>query len=157
LEATGGDLALGRAVSSSSSVEYPNESWLRTDLTDGVHLSNLWYSMGYSSSGASTQHTEWAQVDLGGPSRISQVTLWPRTDGASTGRGFPVDFTLQLSPDGTTWTTVASRTAYPRPGATAQTFPFSATTARYVRVTGTKLSTDQTGTYYLQLGELEVS
>ncbi|MEV6013252.1 discoidin domain-containing protein [Streptomyces sp. NPDC051976] len=157
LEATGGDLALGRTVSASSSVEYPNESWLRSDLTDGVHLSNLWYSMGYSSAGASTQHTEWAQVDLGGPSRVSQVALWPRTDGTNTGRGFPVDFAVQTSPDGVTWTTVASRTGYAPPDATAQTFGFAATTARYVRITGTKLSTDQTGTYYLQLGELEVS
>ncbi|WP_214321687.1 discoidin domain-containing protein [Nonomuraea sediminis] len=152
IETAGGDLALGRTVTSSSSVEYPAESWLRYDATDGVRLSQLWYSMGFSSALASSQHTEWVQVDLGGPSRVSKVVLWPRSDGANTGNGFPVDFTVQVSPDGTNWTTVASRTGYQKPGATGQEFGFSPVTARYVRTTGTQLDPS----YLLQFAEIEV-
>ncbi|MFI6318928.1 discoidin domain-containing protein [Nonomuraea sp. NPDC050556] len=152
IETVGGDQALGRTVTSSSSVEYPAESWLRSNATDGVRLSQLWYSMGFSSALASSQHTEWVQVDLGGPSRVGKVVLWPRSDGASTGQGFPVDFTIQVSPDGTNWTTVTSRTGYPRPGATGQEFAFSPVTARYVRTTGTQLDS----TYLMQFAEIEV-
>ncbi|MGO4633158.1 discoidin domain-containing protein, partial [Streptomyces sp. 2RAF24] len=96
-------------------------------------------------------------VDLQGPSLISQVRLTPRTDGVNTGLGFPVDFTVQVSADNTTWTTVADKRDHPRPGASAQTFPFAPTTARYVKITGTKLSADQFGDYYMQLGEIGVS
>ncbi|MEU0568600.1 discoidin domain-containing protein [Nonomuraea sp. NPDC005983] len=152
IETAGGDLALGRTVTSSSSVEYPAESWLRTNATDGVRLSQLWYSVGFSSALASSQHTEWVQVDLGGPSRVSKVVLWPRSDGAATGNGFPVDFTIQVSADGTNWTTVATRAGYPKPGATGQQFGFAPMTARYVRTTATKLDSS----YLMQFAEIEV-
>ncbi|MFL6072997.1 MAG: discoidin domain-containing protein [Mycobacteriales bacterium] len=157
IETAGGDLAAGRPVSASSSVEYANESWLRTDATDGVHHSDLWYSMGWSSLGASTQHTEWVQVDLGGPTLFDTVDLYPRDDGADTGAGFPVDFTIQASTDGSAWQTVATQAGYPRPDAGARAFTFAPTIARYVRVTGAKLSTEPSGSLFMmQLAELEV-
>ena len=157
IEAAGGDLAAGRPVASSSSVEYVNESWLRTDLTDGIHHSDLWYSMGWSSTGAATQHTESAQVDLGGPTLFDTVDLYARDDGANTGAGFPVDFTIDVSTDGSAWQTVIAQKGYPKPGAAAQVFTFAPTTARYVRVSGTRLSTEPTGALFMmQLAELEV-
>lgn len=155
IETAGGNLAAGRAVSSSSSVEAHSEGWLRANATDGAR-SNLWYSMGFSSALATTNHTEWLSVDLGGSSLVERVDLYPRNDGANTGAGFPVDFTIAVSNDNVNWTTVASRTGYPRPGVQAQTFTFARTTARYVRVTGTNLRTDPGGYYLLQLSELEV-
>ncbi|MER5425354.1 discoidin domain-containing protein [Streptosporangium roseum] len=156
IEAAGGNLAAGRPFTSSSSVEYPEESWINSNATDGIHTSDLGYSMGWSSTGATTQHTEWARVDLGGPSRISKATLYARSDGANTGQGFPLDFVIEVSADGTNWTTVTTKTNYPRPGAEAQAFTFTPTTARYVRVTGTKLSAAG-ALYMMQLAELEVS
>jgi hypothetical protein len=115
-------------------------------------------SSGWSSAGSGTPDTtQWARVDLGGPSRISRITLYPRDDAPNTGLGFPSAFTVQISADGANWTTVASQSSYPRPGAGGITFGFAATTARYVKVTGTTLTADQFGTYYLQLAGLGVS
>ena len=158
IEALGGDLALGRPATTSSSVEYTNEGWLTANLTDGAHHTDLWNSSGWSSTGSSSPNTtQWARVDLGGPSRISQVTLYPRDDAPNTGLGFPSAFTVQISADGTAWTTVASQSSYPRPGAGGITFGFAAATARYVKVTGTVLTADPFGTYYMQLAGIGVS
>jgi hypothetical protein len=158
LETLGGDLAAGRPATSSSSVEYTREGWLRANLTNGVHHSDLWNSMGWSSTGSATANTrQWVQVDLGGPSRISQVTLYPRDDGANTGAGFPSAFTIQTSADGTNWSTLVSQNAYPRPQAGGQAFTFPVTTARYVRVIGTTLTPDPSGTYYMQLAGMSAS
>ncbi|MFK0233895.1 discoidin domain-containing protein [Streptomyces vinaceus] len=158
IEAVGGDLAPGAAATASSSVEYPSEGWLTANLTSGTHHTDLWNSAGWSSAGATSPNTtQWARVDLGGPSRISQVTLYPRDDIPNTGRGFPSAFTVQLSTDGANWTTVVSRSSYPRPGAGGLSFPFAATTARYVKVTGTTLTADQFGVYYMQLAGIGVS
>ncbi|MGW2545792.1 discoidin domain-containing protein [Kitasatospora sp. NPDC001574] len=155
IEAGGREPALGRPVTSSSSVE--SSGWKRSAATDGVLNSALGYSMGWSSakSPTATAH-EWVTVDLQGADVLSQVRLTPRTDGVNTGLGFPVDFTVQVSADNATWTTVASRTGYPRPGAVSQDFAFTPVTARYVRITGTRLSADQFGDHYLQLGEIGV-
>ncbi|MEU7891924.1 discoidin domain-containing protein [Nonomuraea sp. NPDC049152] len=152
IEAVGGNLAAGRPVTASSSVEYRNEGWLRTNLTDGSR-SALWHSMGWSSLPGTASRTEWAAVDLGGPSLVSRVDLYARSDGENTGNGFPVDFTVQVSADGSSWTTVATRTGHPRPGATAQAFSFPQVTARHIRVVGTGHRNDP---YHMQLAELEV-
>ncbi|RSN11601.1 hypothetical protein DMB42_13560 [Nonomuraea sp. WAC 01424] len=152
IEGAGGNLAAGRPVTASSSVEYLDEGWLRADLTDGSR-SALWYSMGWSSLPGAAGRTEWAAVDLGGPSRVSRVDLYARSDGENTGGGFPVDFTIQVSADGSSWTTVATRTGYPQPDASAQTFSFAPVTTRHVRVAGT---TQRTAPYHMQLAELEV-
>jgi hypothetical protein len=85
------------------------------------------------------------------------VTLYPRDDGVNTGAGFPSAFTIQTSTDGTTWNTVVTQNAYPPPPAGGQVFTFPVTTARYVRVTGTMLTQDSSGTYYMQLAGMSVS
>ncbi|MFI8823795.1 discoidin domain-containing protein [Streptomyces sp. NPDC053431] len=156
IEAAGEDLAANRPVTASSSVE--DWGWKRAAATDGVRNSALGYSMGWSSLRSPTAAAnEWITVDLQGASLISQVRLTPRTDGVNTGLGFPVDFTVQVSADNATWTTVADEHGHPRPGATTQTFSFAPTRARYVKITGTRLSPDQFGDHYLQLGEIGVS
>jgi hypothetical protein len=158
IEGHGGDLALGRPATVSSSVEYPNEGWLTANLTNGARHTDLWNSSGWSSAASTSANTtQWAQVDLGGPSLISQVTLYPRDDAPNTGLGFPSAFTIQISTDGTTWTTVASQSSYPRPGAGGKVFGFGAARAQYVRVTGTQLTADPFGTYYMQLAGMSVS
>ncbi|MEV7282189.1 glycoside hydrolase domain-containing protein [Streptomyces sp. NPDC093111] len=153
IEAAGDELAANRPATTSSSIE--GSGWKRTAATDGVRNSAQGYSMGWSSLKSPTATAdESITVDLQGPSLISQVRLTPRTDGVNTGLGFPVDFTIQVSADSTTWTTVADKHGHPRPDASTQTFPFAPTNARYVRITGTKLSADQFGDYYMQLGEI---
>ncbi|MEU6932903.1 discoidin domain-containing protein [Streptomyces sp. NPDC046374] len=156
IEAAGEELAANQPVSTSSSIE--GSGWKRTAATDGVRNSALGYSMGWSSLKSPTAvANEWITVDLQGPSLISQVRLTPRTDGVNTGLGFPVDFTVQVSADNTTWTTVADEYGYARAGAAARTFSFAQTKARYVKITGTRLGADQFGDHYLQLGEIGVS
>ncbi|WP_146616647.1 discoidin domain-containing protein [Kitasatospora sp. SolWspMP-SS2h] len=156
IETAGGDLAVNRPVQSSSSLE--SSGWRRAAATDGVLNSALGYSMGWTSAKSPTATAnEWLAVDLQSANVISQVQLVPRTDGANTGLGFPVDYTVQVSADNAAWTTVASRTGQPRPGAAGQTFTFTPATARYVRIVATRLSPDQFGDHYLQLGEVTVS
>ncbi|WP_371619890.1 discoidin domain-containing protein [Streptomyces sp. NBC_00454] len=144
----------GAAVTASSS--YENDGWSKNALTDGRRSlptgTNGWSSI----DNLSVDHTESVTAGLGAARRISRLDLFGRADGANTGLGFPVDFTVQVSSDNATWTTVADKHDYPRPGAGAQTFPFTPTTARYVKVTGTKLSADQFGDRYMQLGEIAV-
>jgi hypothetical protein len=166
LEVAGGNLAAGRPVLSSSSseraysatllIELAPEGWLRSNLTDGSRQSRLWNTMGWTSASVPAGSVQYARVDLGGLSSISSVALYARSDGADTGNGFPVDFTIEASLDGTTWTPVASAAGEARPGAEVQAFSFPATMARYVQVRGTKLRTDGEGGYRMQLAELEV-
>lgn len=156
VEVAGSNLAAGRPVSTSTSSEFAAEGWLRSNLTDGSRQSRLWNSMGWTSASVPAGSSEYARVDLGGPSLISRVDLYARSDGASTGNGFPVDFTIETSLDGTTWNPVATVNDLPQPGSGVQAFSFPATTARYVQVRGTELRPDGEGGYRMQLSELEV-
>ncbi|GAA1589993.1 hypothetical protein GCM10009789_49520 [Kribbella sancticallisti] len=156
VEVAGGNLAAGRAVTTSSSSEFTAEGWLRSNLTDGSRQSRLWNTMGWTSDSVAAGSTQYARVDLGGPSLVSRVDLSARSDGSNTGNGFPVDFTIETSLDGTTWTPVASAADRPQPGADVQGFTFPATTARFVQVRGTELRPDGEGGYRMQLAEVEV-
>ncbi|GAA1699004.1 hypothetical protein GCM10009745_51880 [Kribbella yunnanensis] len=152
VEVAGGNYAAGRPVTTTTSSEYLDNGWRRSALTDGITTSNLGYSMGWSSEVGPADGTASATVDLGGATRISQVTLAPRTDLKA---GFPMDYAIQVSPDGTTWTTVASRTAQPQPLEPVE-LTFASTTTRYVRVAGTKLDPGPSNEYRMQLAELTV-
>jgi hypothetical protein len=156
VEVAGGNLAAGRPVSTSTSSEFTAEGWLRSNLTDGSHQSRLWNSMGWTSASVGAGSPQYARVDLGGPSLISKVDLYARSDGGNTGNGFPIDFTVETSLDGTTWTPVATVNDLPQPGPGVQTYTFPATSARYVQLRGTELRPDGEGGYRMQLSELEV-
>jgi len=69
--------------------------------------------------------------------------------------GFPTEFSIALSPDYKTWTTVIAKTGYPNPGGAPQGFSFPAMQARYISVGATKLTADQYGKYYFQLAQIE--
>ncbi|OCT15081.1 hypothetical protein A8709_13290 [Paenibacillus pectinilyticus] len=146
----------GGTVTVSSSIE--NFGWLKSTVNDGQE-SSVSGAMGWSSSNSlTTNHTEWVQLDMGTNKSFSQVKLFPRTDGANKGYGFPIDFTIQLSTDGTNWTTVTTKTATPLPSG-AQVYNFSATTARYVKINGTNLRTNPNdqNAYRMQFAEIETS
>ncbi|MFI7702038.1 glycoside hydrolase domain-containing protein [Nonomuraea sp. NPDC049480] len=148
------NMADGRPVTTSST--YSADGWHPTAAADGIQSSTPG-SMGWTSAaGASADRTEWITVDLQSKRSLSRIDLFPRSDGANAGMGFPVDFTVQVSADGKSWSAVATHAEYPRPGTGAQSFSFPAEDARYVRVTGTKLSTDPLGAHHMQLAEIEV-
>ncbi|GAA3253869.1 lectin [Dactylosporangium siamense] len=75
--------------------------------------------------------TKWLQVDLGSSQSVSRVVVRHAGAGGENAAWNTRDFDIQVSTNGTTWTTVAS----PR-GNTANvtTHTFTATNARYVRM-----------------------
>ncbi|MEV7234400.1 discoidin domain-containing protein [Streptomyces sp. NPDC051020] len=78
----------------------------------------------------------WLRVDLGKPVAISKVELdWAPAHGR--------DYEIQVSRDGESWTTVASRTG--REAAGVDTLTFDPVTARHVRLVGTQAGTKQNG------------
>jgi len=107
---------------------------------------------GYSSELRKFNGVQWVSVDLGNDYEINEVRLYPRSEGS----GFPVDYEVQLSLNGTSWETVALRSEVAG-GNDVYVEKFKKTPARYVRFVGTKLRQDtMTGLFGLQLVELEV-
>ena len=91
----------------------------------------------------STLPSEWIIVNLGSSQSISQVTLKWHTVFAS-------NYTIQVSPDNTTWTTVYTVTGE---NGAVDIITFSATSSRYVRMDSTAWS-NNTERVYLQ--EIEI-
>lgn len=80
---------------------------------------------------AANPDTQWLQLDLGGQRRIGKVTLNWETASAK-------EYTVELSVEGTSWTTVASTTAGT---GGVENVSFSPVIARYVRLNFTKRNT----------------
>ncbi|WP_375766895.1 discoidin domain-containing protein [Archangium gephyra] len=152
------NLALRAPVTASSSVYNPSAGWILTNVNDGLRDSTLGGSLGWTSGGSYTPSTvEWLQFDLGSSATLTKVDLYPRNDqtyGSVVGDGFPVDFSIEVSNDAVNWTTAVWRAGYATPTG-VQSFPVSVASARYVRIRATKLD-DVTGTYYMQLAEVEI-
>ncbi|MDG0810382.1 discoidin domain-containing protein [Cohnella rhizosphaerae] len=151
-----GNLAFGATVTASSSGE--SGDWGKSRINDGL-LNTIGGSAGWTSSASLTSnHTEYVQLDLGTTKSTSRIDLYPRNDSGNVGQGFPVDFSIQVSTNGSNWTTVASRTNFTLPGNAVQAFTFAATNARYVKVTGTSLrpNPNDANNYRMQLSEIEV-
>lgn len=152
----GGNLALNKTVTASSSHE--GDGWGITKVVDGQR-SAVAGAYGWSSENSLTvNHTEWVMVDLGAANNITKVDLFPRNDGANTGYGFPIDFTIKVSTDNINWTTVVTRTGYTLPGGTVQSFTFTSQSARYVKIEGTSLrqNPSENNWYRMQFAEIEV-
>ncbi|KRE69728.1 discoidin domain-containing protein [Paenibacillus sp. Soil750] len=150
------NLALNKSVSATSSVE--NYGWLKTKINDGLRGSTSSTARGWSSAlGVTTNHTESVTIDLGTVNSISKVDLYPRNDSGQIGSYFPIDFTIQVSSNGTTWTTVVSKTNYTKPTTgSVQSFTFATVNARYVKVESTNLRVEDGLNYMMQIPEMEV-
>ncbi len=117
---TGTNLALNKPTTADSACG-AGETAPKAD--DGTLANNSkWCSVGA---------TKWWQVDLGTASAIGQVVVKHAGAGGEDPGWNTRDFTLQVSGDATSWTTVATVT-----GNTANitTHPFATVTARYVRL-----------------------
>jgi mono/diheme cytochrome c family protein len=120
-------------------------------------------SNGYHSDiSAKPDVTKWVQVDLGQVREVAEVRLIPArpTDFADTpGFGFPRRFRVEAADDEsfTNPRIVADHTAedFPNPGSTPFVVPAKDISARYVRVTATKLW-ERTSDYVFALAELQV-
>jgi len=151
----GPNLALNKTVTASSSFDLT--SFSPEMAVDGVRAEQPGVR-GWSSQGdTSVNHTEWIMIDLGTNYPINRVDLYPRNDSRRVGESFPIDFTIQTSLDGNSWTTVVTRNNYEKPGPEAQVFTFNRTNARFVIVVGTNLRyLGAEGAYYMQFTEIEV-
>jgi hypothetical protein len=138
-QAAGSNLALGKAVSVSSS----NSPYVASDLNDG-NQNSYWES-------ANGTFPQWAQIDLGAATSVNQVVLkLPASWGART-----ETLSVQGSTDNSTFSTIVASTGYtfdPSANGNAVTISFGATSARYVRVN----ITANTGWTAAQLSEFEV-
>jgi alpha-L-rhamnosidase len=96
------------------------------------------------------------------------VVLFPRTETSDDASGdgtdgahFPRDFTVQVSADGTSWTTVRQVLDQPDPGPTPQTYRFDPVSTQHVRILVTELGRPtveegRVGYHRLQLAEVEL-
>ncbi len=119
-------------------------------------------TLGYHSAIAASEDVEkWVQVDLGAPHPLDAVVLHPAHEvfggHAGPGFGFPKRFRVEFADDPgfVDAVSVADHTAddFPHPGDAAQRFDCGGRTARYVRVTATRLF-ERTDDWIFALGEL---
>jgi hypothetical protein len=154
------NLAAGKPVSVSSTDGTGAAGWDQSYLTDGNVDGGSAGRNGWSSvSHASAAGVEWASIDLGAANSVRKVVLFPRSDvvtQAST--GFPSDFLIQGSLNGTTWSTLSTLTSYQDAKAgQGQIFTFAPQSARYIRIYATKLGgVGSESGYRMQLTDAQV-
>jgi len=119
---------------------------------------------GYHSSISPTQDTaKWVQVDVGRSVAIDRVVLRPCYDdfnNIGAGFGFPVRFKVEASEDAQFKSgveVIADKTAadFTNPGIAPQAFKSTGATARFIRITATKLAPRQND-FIFALAELQV-
>ena len=119
---------------------------------------------GYLSTDAESADTaKWVIIDLGGDRRIDAVRLVParpKNMPNTSGYLFPVQFKIDVSrkADFSDATTVVDRTGadVPTPGAKAPLYLFEPISARYVRLTVTRLAVRGPKAFAFALAEMEV-
>ncbi len=96
-----------------------------------------------AATAAAAQTTKWVQIDLGAPALITQVRITPQFFEDRAGYGFPKNFKIEVSSDSTFENTAViadyTTAAYDNPGWKPADFAVSNTSARYVRLTTTRL------------------
>ncbi|MBR5011472.1 MAG: family 78 glycoside hydrolase catalytic domain, partial [Clostridia bacterium] len=157
-----GNIARGKAVSVSSDVS--GYGWSKEKLTDGDRInknSSTGQQLGWSSNqSTATDHAEWVTVDLGAYYKFDKVCIMPSGNKTEDQlcEGFPKNFTISVSMDGESWTTLVNETNYTAPYAVIQEFEVTASYARYVRLYASSLNplSNDGGRYRMQLAEIEV-
>ena len=119
----------------------------------------------HAAEAAREDELKWVQVDLGKSIPIERVVLHSNLHGSpekrASGFGFPIRFRIEVTEDADFKTSkvITDQTAadYPNPGHAAVGFDVGGVTARYVRVTATKLWKRGNGLpYCFSLAQLEV-
>lgn len=109
--------------------------------------------------------TQWVQLDLGGSDEITTVILYPATkkEGDTTveGFGFPLRYRLEFSDEdrftSPKYTVDSGETDVPNPGGNAVTIRLETPiSARYVRLSATRLYERKPGSYVFALAELRL-
>jgi len=149
------NLARGKPCQVFSSHE--EQGWSAAKLTDGETSPLGWSSKAFAAYADHALYPEFVGVDLETNSALRRVLLYPRSDGTNAGKGFPVDFTIQVCREGEPWRVAVEKRDYsaPQDGA-AQRFELPGTEGRYVKVEATRLRAVEPGTHRFQLAEIAV-
>ena len=124
---------------------------------------NLRAEFGYHSSISPTQeNSKWVQVDLGHSAVLDRIVLRPCYDdfnAIGAGFGFPLRYRVEASDDATFKNGVTSIVAHqtndvPGPGTAPVMIQANGATARYIRVTATKLA-PRKGDFIFALAEVQ--
>ncbi|MEO1980207.1 MAG: cytochrome C, partial [Fuerstiella sp.] len=119
---------------------------------------------GYHSQTSATSDVEkWVEVDLGRDVNIAKIVLHPCHDnfgGIGAGFGFPVRFRVDARPDAKLQQQAVGLETFvekdfPNPGLSTVELSGDGTSARFVRITATKLA-DRKGVFIFALAELEI-
>ena len=151
-----------------SSVLAGTSIWKPEYIYDGTRVSWWNKANGYSSAGFATEIPTQPVVltlDLGSVQSFNQISLFPRNAFESMiggARCFAKDFTLSVSCDGESYSTVVDVTDAADPHMHQQTYNLEETQARYVKLTVTRLGEPEVGVssdsqYRFQLAEIEVA
>ena len=143
------NLAQGMPTSATSSKEGSGFALLNVNNGDTSVNTAGWTS----DANRTANHQESLTVDLGASQSVSDVTMYPCLGG----NFYPLDFSIAVSNDGSTWTTTLTRTAEAIP-ADRGDYTFAPTTARYVKIVFTSLRqwAGDSNQYRVQLAELEI-
>ncbi len=153
------NLALDAEPICAYSHEDANWGWGLANLNNGNvietfgalgHGSGAGYHSGY---GTEQPDPQYVGYNFGAKKTFNTMIVYPIS--ANT---FPVDFEIQVSNDGESWTTVLQESDYEiatSAGYCPQTFSFDTQEAQYVRLYATKLNNDGTN-YAMKLTEVEV-
>ena len=153
------NIALKKSVKSNDGVSIGND-WGNEKLTDGV-IKGAGFTSDKNTGVDTSANPKWFEIDLGKDEILDRVVLYPRTDAGSyqfDAHYFPQDFTISVCKDGETeYTVVKTVTGHPDTDQPV-TLDFDTTTARYVRLTVTKLAAKQTtgDIPRLQMAEMEI-
>jgi alpha-L-rhamnosidase len=142
-------------------------SWSAKWIGAEAKASSVGGGIGYHAAEAGREdEAKWVQVDLGVSVPVEKIVLHALNHGHPgnliKGFGFPIRFRVEGSddPEFKTARMIADQSAadYPNPGHVAVPFAATGVTARYVRVTATKLWNRQSGgnPYCFALAQLEV-
>ena len=139
----GDNIALNKPTYVSSTVI--DTGWTESYVNDG-NAQTGWSSK--TGLHATADATEYVIIDFGDLYAVDSLAITPRGY-------FPEDYTVDLSVDGKTWTTVHSATGSAQMKQKFDITLDTAVNARFVRFQGTKLRTDGSNGYLLQVGEIE--
>lgn len=160
------NLALNGNVAFSTSHEDGYWGWGSKLINDGdrKNMNKDGEYTGYSSNTGDVKnedHEEWVSIDLGKVQDINAVSIYPAVKNPAvknSGYGFPKNFEIQVSENGSDWTTVVTKENYPVPSYEPISFTFASANAKYVKLFAKNLNpkANDHNFYYLQLSEFEV-
>lgn len=153
------NIALKKSVKSNDGATIGND-WADSKLTDGV-TKGAGFTSNTDTGIDTSANPKWFEIDLGKDEVFDRIVLYPRTDAGSYSENahyFPQDFTISICKDGETEYTVVKEITGHEDTDQPVTLDIGSQTARYVRLTATKLAAKQTAGDMprLQMAEMEI-